>query len=179
MVAPSRIARRRRPASYPSHLERPIEVSGKVFRVRPIVPGDSDHLAEEFSDADPETLRLRFFTSRPKLGAEDFEHLATVDYKRRLALTAWDGQLPAAIARYEYLDDATAEVAFVVKPDYRNLGLGRRLVNLLAAEAAANGYAFLKAIYLAENRAAAASLERAGFEVVSREDGMVEATRRL
>ena len=154
-------------------------MSGKVFRVRPIVPDDADRLGHEFSTADAETLRLRFFTPRPKLSDEDFEMLTTVDYRRRLALTAWDGQSPAAIARYEYLDDATAEIAFVVKPDYRNLGLGRRLVNLLAAEAAANGYSFLKASYLAENTAAAASLARAGFEVVSTTDGVVEATRRL
>jgi len=179
MGAPSRVARRRRPANYPSHLERSIEVSGKRFRLRPIVPDDASRLATEFLEADSETLRLRFFTPRPKLGAREFERLATVDYQRRLALTAWDGLLPAAVARYEYLDDANAEVAFVVKPGYRNLGLGRHLIDLLATEAAANGYTFLRATYLVENTAAASALQRAGFEVVSTADGVVEASRRL
>jgi GNAT superfamily N-acetyltransferase len=168
-----------RPAGYPHHLEQKVMAGDRLFTIRPILPADAPLLAAEFAAADAETLRMRFLVPRPRLDDADFERLTTVDYQARLAITAWHGPHPAAIARYEPSAQGVAEVAFVVKAEHRERGLGRLLIDLLAAEARRNGYHQLEALYLMENAAAARSLAGAGFAVRSIEDGVVEAVRSL
>jgi len=169
------VSRRRRPPGYATELE---QMLGGLT-IRPVVPQDVDRLRAEFESADGETLRMRFFVPKPHLSSGDFERLTTVDYDRRLAITAWDGNRPAAIGRFEPAGDTTAEVAFVVKPAYRNQGVGRGLIEILATAAADRGYQELEASYLAENVAAAAALKAAGFSRRSAESGVVEVSRSI
>lgn len=177
MIAKSNasVPRRRRPPGYPAELEQKLG----ALTIRPIVPEDRDRLRTEFESSDGETLRMRFFVLKPNLSSNDFERLTTVDYDRRLAITAWDGNRPAAIGRYEPAGDTTAEVAFVVKPEYRKMGIGRGLIEILATAAADRGYEELEASYLAENVAAAAALKAAGFSRRSAEHGVVEVSRTI
>jgi len=177
MIAQSsvKVAAAERPPGYPVELE--LKLDG--LAVRPVVPQDAGRLAGEFAAADAETLRMRFFVPAPHLTSHDFERLTTVDYLRRLAITAWDDDQPVAIARYEPAGETTAEVAFVVKPAYRNRGIGRRLIEILARSAANAGYEELSALYLAENTAAAAALAAAGFTRHAADGSIVEVRRDL
>jgi RimJ/RimL family protein N-acetyltransferase len=83
--------------------------------------------------------------------------LATVDYRRRLALVV---ELPSgddpeliAVGRYEALDEpGTAEVAFVVQDSWQNRGLGTLLFDAILSAATARAYRRFRAYVLADNR---------------------------
>jgi GNAT superfamily N-acetyltransferase len=81
-----------------------------------------------------------------------------VDYVRRFALAAADPETGqgVAIARYEPLDEGVAEVAVVVDPGWRRVGLATVLVEMLAEAALDRGIHTFSADYLAENRPVAA-----------------------
>lgn len=51
--------------------------------VRPIVPGDSAHLAYAIRTADPDTLYSRFLGAPPNITPALLAYLCTVDYQKR------------------------------------------------------------------------------------------------
>jgi RimJ/RimL family protein N-acetyltransferase len=137
---------------------------GREVLVRPILPSDSPELADAFRRADPETLYRRFLSAPPALTERAVRRLTTVDYVRRLALVAADAVSGAgvAVARYEPQGDGAAEVAVVVDPRWRRVGLATALVELLAEAALDRGVHTFTATYLAENRPVASLLNSAG-----------------
>ncbi|MDH3729728.1 MAG: GNAT family N-acetyltransferase [Acidimicrobiia bacterium] len=168
-------------AGYPTELETSILLrDDRRLRVRPIVRGDAAVLRREFDNADEETLRLRFMTSRPHLDERRLLQLVDVDYRWRLALTAWDGQTPVAIARYEGKpNEPSAEVAFVVKPAYRNLGVASALLMLLEDAARRAGISEFTASFLGSNLATEAVLAKSGFGTPTIRNGVGEARKDL
>lgn len=173
------------PVGYPAWLEQEIRLPhGQLLWVRPIVPGDAEILAEEFSAADDATLYARFFTRSFDLTKERLRYLTEIDYTTHLALAVMriGGEEPdgVAIGRYAARTATDVEAAVVVKPRYRRLGIARILVELLAAAAATAGYSTMSASYLADNAGADRLLERMGFSGGSMENGVVvDASRRL
>ena len=155
-----------RPPGYPPELEQVLTLrDGQPVFIRPVIPADELTLEREWREADPETLYQRFFTPQPKLDARRLHALLHVDYQWRLALVAFaeDGRA-VGIARYEGApDQEKAEIAFVVNPAWRRLGLASTLLRLLAEAARARGIRRLVALYLEDNQAIAALLAKAGF----------------
>ncbi len=137
---------------------------GRRVFIRPIVPADAPELGEAIRAADPETLHRRFLGAPPKVTPRLLEHLTSVDYLHRFALVARDARTGhgVAVARYEGSGDSTAEVAVVVHPGWRRVGLATVLVRLLARAAINRGFHAFSASYLAENRPVAALLTDAG-----------------
>ncbi|MFG1949249.1 GNAT family N-acetyltransferase [Nonomuraea sp. NPDC048826] len=127
---------------------------GRTVVLRPIVPGDAPALAEAIREADPATLRRRFLGAPPPVTDRLLRHLTSVDYARRLALVGLDPDSGRgiAIARYEPVDEQTAEVAVAVDPAWRREGLATAMVKLLARAALERGYRTFTATYLADNR---------------------------
>ena len=155
-----------RPPGYPAELERILSLrDGRPVFVRPVIPADELTLEREWREADPETLYQRFFTPQPKLDTRRLHALLHVDYQWRLALVAFAEEGRAVgIARYEGVpNQEQAEIAFVVNPAWRRLGLASALLRLLAEAARARGVRRLVALYLQENQAMAALLAKAGF----------------
>lgn len=152
------------PPGYPVDFERSIRLrDGRSVWVRPILPSDAPELAEAFRTADPDTLHRRFLGSPPHPTARLLTRLTTVDYVQRFALVARD---PAsgkgvAIARYEPVAEGVAEVAVVVDPAWRRVGLASALVRLLGEAALDRGVHEFTAAYLAENRPVEALLAHA------------------
>jgi GNAT superfamily N-acetyltransferase len=132
--------------------------------VRPILPTDAAQLAEAFRRADPDTLYRRFLSGAPVLTERLLHHLTTVDYVHRLALVATDAEtgVGVAVVRYEPESAGVAEVAAVVDPGWRRIGLATALVELLAEAALDRGVHTFTATYLAENRPVASLLHSAG-----------------
>lgn len=155
-----------RPPGYPAELERILTLrDGRSVFVRPVIPADELTLEREWREADPETLYQRFFTPQPKLDPQRLYALLYVDYQWRLALVAFaeDGRA-VGIARYEGAPGQEhAEIAFVVNPAWRRLGLASDLLRLLAEAARARGIRRLVALYLQDNQAMATLLAKAGF----------------
>lgn len=153
------------PPGYPREFERLLTLrDARTVLVRPIVPADQEALAEAFRGADTDTLRRRFLGMPPPLTPELLAHLCTVDYEQRFALVARNpvGGQGVAVARYETTTPGVAEVAVVVDPGWRRVGLATALVELLAEAALECGIHSFDASYLAGNRPVAAIVGLAG-----------------
>jgi RimJ/RimL family protein N-acetyltransferase len=153
------------PAGYPRDFERRLHLrDGRLVVIRPILPVDAPMLGQAIRAADRDTLRRRFLGGQPSVTPALLAHLTTVDYVRRFALAAADPETGqgVAIARYEPLDEGVAEVAVVVDPAWRRVGLATALVEMLAAAALDRGIHTFSAVYLAENRPVAALRALAG-----------------
>lgn len=154
-----------RPVGYPAEFERWVQLQdGRRVSIRPIVPGDAAELAEAIRTADPVTLRRRFLGAAPSVTPRLLDYLTVIDYVTRFALVARAGHngAGAAVARYEGLGDGSAEIAVVVDPAWRRVGLATALVHLLAEAALTRGIHSFTGIYLADNHPVAALLAEAG-----------------
>ena len=72
-----------------------------------------------------------------------------------------------------------AEIAFVVHPAWRRIGLGSALLRVLADAARARGIRQLTALCLQENRAMTEMLVRFGFELPQTSAGIATAIKIL
>jgi RimJ/RimL family protein N-acetyltransferase len=154
------------PPDYPREYERRLRLrDGRTVAVRPVVPADAPQLATAILAADPDTLRRRFLGGPPHVTPALVARLTTLDYVRRFALAAADERTGqgVAIARYEAMNDGgVAEVAVVVDPAWRRVGLASALIELLARAALDRGIHEFCASYLAQNRPVAALVELTG-----------------
>jgi RimJ/RimL family protein N-acetyltransferase len=165
------------PDRYPPGFERVVGLAdGRQVFIRPIVPADAPELDEAIRAADPDTLRRRFLGAPPKVTPRLLDYLTCVDYVQRFALVAQDATTGegVAVARYEGSGDGTAEVAVVVGPAWRRVGLATVLVRLLAEAARDRGIHAFSAFYLAENRPVTALIAEAGGTALIKQ-GIAEA----
>ena len=172
-----------RPADYPGELEREIVLKdGTRVRLRPIRPEDAPRLQALYDRLSRHTAYQRFFTVMKRLPPDWARILATVDYRRRLALVVEFETLSGfdlvAVGRYEPTDEPdTAEVAFVVQDGWQNRGLGTMLLHALLEAAGARGIRRFRAYVLSDNHRMLDLLTRFT-EVRSRtlEQGVTELT---
>ncbi|MBU5360634.1 GNAT family N-acetyltransferase [Enterococcus raffinosus] len=116
-------------------------------------------------------LRYQVFVLEQNILAElEFDQLDTVD---RQYLVFFDEQLPIATVRYQKIDESTLNPdRLCVHPDYRNQGLGRKLLDRIELQARQEGcqYSVLSAELSAQS-----FYEKIGYRVVSdifEEDGI-------
>ncbi|MEN8239414.1 MAG: GNAT family N-acetyltransferase [Actinomycetota bacterium] len=170
------------PDSYPRELETVVTLAdGEPVYLRPVVPADIDRIRHAFAIADAESIRLRFFTGAPPADEQHLHYLVEVDYRRRLALVALDGEGNSiGIARYEGAgDERPAEVAVVVSVEWRRRGVGRTLLLALEEPASRAGIDVFEAIYQPGNRAVDEMLAGLGYTDRRFEDGLVCVTKSL
>jgi GNAT superfamily N-acetyltransferase len=152
-------------SGYPVELEEDVVLDdGRQVHVRPIRPDDLEDLVAAIQHADADTLRRRFLGGGAPHSAAALTRLVTVDYVRRFALVARSpkGQ-GVGIARYEGEGSwPTVEVAAVVDPAWRGVGLGRELVRRVVTRAIDMGATRLAADFFADNRQVAALIAEAG-----------------
>ena len=153
---------------------------GGTLRLRPPLREDADSLLDFYRSLSQESLRLRFH-GLPHLHEQLVESLLEPDWVERgslLGTLATDdgGERVVALANYMRLrDPAVAEAAFAVADSDQGRGIGTRLLEQLAARAAAAGIERFVAEVLAQNRAMLGVFERAGFELTRElEEGVVE-----
>lgn len=143
--------------AYPKELERDVELAdGTRVHIRPIRQDDESRLIALYDQLSRLTAYQRFFSFMRRLPPNWAHLLAGVDYVRRLALVAARDASPEAdliaVARYEpTADPATAEVAFVVRDDWQNKGLGTMLFHDLLSAASQRGIKQFRAYVLADN----------------------------
>ncbi len=154
------------PERYPADLEQQVALpTGDMITLRPIVPDDAPRMRRAFETVDSETIRNRFFTGAPPSDPSSIDYLVSVDYTSRLALVALDSSGDSvAVGRYEATEDqAIAEVAIVVAPEWRRKGVGRVVLAALEAPARTHGYERLIALYLPDNTAVETLLKSLGY----------------
>jgi GNAT superfamily N-acetyltransferase len=154
---------------------------GRTVWIRPILPSDATELAAAIERADRETLLHRFFTAAPHITNQQIHYLAEVDYRRRLALIARDGEgRGVAVARYEcHPQSCVAEVAVAVDPEWRGQGLATELLRRLEEPARVNDFEALDAVYLPDNHAVARVFENLDYGPARIEDGIATVSKML
>ncbi len=168
------------PSGYPYDYERQVSLrDGRIVHIRPIVPGDVVLLAREVKEADADTLYHRFFNSAIKLDQRRLRYLTEIDYEKRFALAAFVDGEGVGIARFEPAGTGVAEVAVVVKPEWRRLGLATEMFALLEEAALERGVVEFEALYLADNHAIERVLEKRGFSGVTIDSGVARVTKKL
>jgi len=137
---------------------------GSVLRLRAPEPEDEPAIKDFFDRLDPESRYLRFHghVRSDRVAA----HYAAADGVNRVALLAHrEGEI-VAVAGYERLRElGAAEVAFAVLASEQGRGLGTRMLEQLAAHAAAHGIDRFDASVIAENRRMLRVFSSAGFAV--------------
>jgi len=132
-------------------------LDGTLVFVRPITPEDKPLLVEGLRRISPETAMRRFLSPKTRFTEKELRYLTEVDQHDHIALVAVDARNPSvliAVARCVRVSDDTADVAVVVGDWWQGLGLGRRLMRILADAAALEGITRFAGTMLADNRPA-------------------------
>jgi acetyl coenzyme A synthetase (ADP forming)-like protein len=150
---------------------------GGTLRLRPPTGADADALIDLLQGLSERSLYLRFHGIR-HVDRALVEPLLEPDWAETGALAGWLGDRVVGVANYARLrDPSAAEAAFVVADDEQGRGIGTRLLEQLAARAAAAGIERFVAEVLAENRQMLGVFTGAGFDVVRElEHGEVEVS---
>ena len=142
---------------------------GSTLRLRVPTEADEQALIDFFGGLSTESRYLRFHGAT-RIDRQTVAGALETDWDSRGSLlgelAAADGGLrPVALATYVRLrDPSRAEVAFAVADDLHGRGIGTRLLERLAAHAAAVGVEELVADVLPQNRAMLRVFDEAGFE---------------
>jgi acetyl coenzyme A synthetase (ADP forming)-like protein len=142
---------------------------GGTLRLRPPTSADSEALLDFYRALSSQSLHRRFH-GLPNLRPQLVESLLEPDWTERGALLGAladeEGERIVAIGSYVRLrDPALAESAFAVADAEQGRGIGTRLLERLAARAAAVGIERFVAEVLQENRSMLRVFEQAGYEL--------------
>ena len=145
---------------------------GTEINFRPIHPTDEPNIRDLLYDLSQETIYYRFMSHQEKFGQRQIQNFVYVDHRKDIAIV---GTLPEAygdeiivVGRY-YLDEHTnrAEVAFVVRDEWQNKGLGSFVFKHLINIAKANGITGFTAEVLRNNNRMQAVFNHSGLNVTS------------
>ncbi|MBN1435639.1 MAG: GNAT family N-acetyltransferase [Sedimentisphaerales bacterium] len=145
---------------------------GVQVNFRNIAPTDEPLMRELFYDLSQQTIYYRFMQELKRIPAKQVQDFVYIDHRTDVAIV---GTLPEAhgediiaIGRY-YLDKKTnrAEVAFVVRDQWQNRGIGHFLLKELMTTAKGHGIGGFTAEVLPENKAMQHVLNQAPCHVQS------------
>jgi len=172
-------------ADYPAWLESTERLpDGRSVRVRPIRPQDWRQLQAGLALLTPEDRHFRFMGGLDTISDDLARRLSTVDYEREIAIVAFGAERdggPAGLARLAPLGPGQVELAIVVLPGWKRLGLGRLLCERGLAWARRQGIAKVEMLLLAENLAMRRLAEDLGFAIrpVPQEFGVLQGELEL
>jgi acetyltransferase len=129
-------------------------LDGTTVFVRPIVPEDKPLLVDGLRRISPETAMRRFLSPKTSFSEKELRYLTEVDQHDHIALVAVRADCLIAVARCVRVSADTADVAVVVGDPWQGLGLGRRLMRVLADAAAREGITRFAGTMMADNRPA-------------------------
>lgn len=155
---------------------------GRRVTVRPVLPQDAALEQALVRALSPAARYQRFFAPIRELPEGWLRALTQIDYRRHQALIAecFDGDEALPVAEARYIVDADgdeAEFAVVVVDDWQRLGLARRLLGSLIAQAARSGLKRLRGDVLATNRAMLDLAQSLGFRARRHPDGGAQVLR--
>ncbi len=163
------------PPGYPREWEADVLLTdGGTAHLRPIRPTDAERLVAFYDRVSPESKYLRFFAPYPRLSERDVHRFTHVDYVDRVAFILTLGEEMIAVGRYDRVEGATAEVAFLIEDAHQGRGIGQLLLEHLAEAARERGITRFVAEVLPQNRRMAHVFADAGYKVSKGiEDGVL------
>ncbi len=155
---------------------------GTQITFRPIHPTDTEGMRDLFYALSQQTVYYRFMSRMKSLPQKQIQDFVYVDHRNEVVIV---GVLPEAygdeiiaVGGY-YLDPRTnrAEVAFVVRDEWQNKGIGSFMLKTLTNIARRNGISGFTAETLQENKAMQSVFNYCGLKVSSRlESGVFSFT---
>ncbi len=146
--------------------------NGTQINFRSIHPTDEPRMRDLFYALSQETVYYRFMKEMKVFPHKQIQEFVYVDHRNDVAVVATlpeaHGEDIIAIGRY-YVDKKTnhAEVAFVVRDEWQNHGIGSFLLKHLATIAKRNGITGFTAEVLRANRAMQAVFKQSAAKVTS------------
>jgi acyl-CoA synthetase (NDP forming)/RimJ/RimL family protein N-acetyltransferase len=162
-------------AEYPAHWEADVLLlDGSPARLRPITPDDAQALTEFYDRVSPESKYMRFFAPYPELSERDVYRFTHVDNVDRVAFVVTVGPKIIAVGRYDRLDNAEAEVAFLVEDAHQGRGLAQLLLEHLAEAGRERGITKFIAEVLPDNTRMMQTFRDVGYKIAGEiEDGVM------
>ena len=145
---------------------------GTQVTFRPIHPTDEPALVDLIYALSQETMYYRFMSRSKRVPRREIQNFVFIDHRSELAIVCTvpeaHGEDIIAVGRY-YLDEKSnmAEVAFVVRDDWQNRGIGTELLRYLTQVAMRNGIRGFTAEVLRDNRAMQRVLHKTNYKVTS------------
>lgn len=146
---------------------------GTLVSFRPVHPTDEAPTRDLFYALSQETVYYRYMSHMKRIPRKQLQNFVYIDHRNEVAIV---GTLPEAfgediiaVGRY-YLDSKTnrAEVAFLVRDDWQNRGIGSFIFKHLVIIAKRNGIAGFTAEVLRDNKAMQAVFNHSGLKVRSK-----------
>jgi GNAT superfamily N-acetyltransferase len=145
---------------------------GTQVSIRPVHPTDEPRMRELFYALSQETIYYRFMSRLRHLPRKQVQDLVFVNHRTDVAIAVTvpeaDGEDILAVGRY-YLDQKTnlAEVAFVVRDQWQNRGIGTFLLDYLSKLAKRQGITGFTAEVLRTNRPMQRVFQKSTYRVTS------------
>ena len=145
-------------STYPDDLERLVVLpAGGRLLLRPLKPTDDALVRDLFYSSSQQSVYQRFMNTKLTYPRHERQSVVNVDYQETMSIAVTDELAPyeQLIGLGEWvLDPATnlAEVAFLVRDDWQNRGVGSRLLDYLMELAMERGVRGLSAEVLVTNR---------------------------
>jgi acyl-CoA hydrolase/GNAT superfamily N-acetyltransferase len=157
---------------YPEQYEHTEDFGDMEVFFRPIKPTDEAMERDFFYSLSDETVYYRFFNIVKALPHEKIQPFVNIDYREEMALVGLLGEPGdeeiVAIGRFKIdPSDNLAEIAFVVRDDWQNRGVGTHLMSKLFEIAREKGVDGFKADVLAENKKMLHVFHKCGYPVHS------------
>lgn len=164
---------------YPEELEtfRTTKTGLQIF-MRPVKISDESLLQDFFYSLSDTSLHRRFLSVRQDMPHEILQDFVAIDYTKEVVLVAIIGdqenQIIAAVGQYG-IDESThtAEVAFAVRDDQQNRGIGFELLKYLTYLAKRQGLLGFTAEVLVDNKPMLHVFEKGGFDMKKKSDSGV------
>ncbi|MDG6220161.1 MAG: GNAT family N-acetyltransferase [Candidatus Thermoplasmatota archaeon] len=159
---------------YPEHLESKRTTStGLEILIRPVRISDETILKDFFYSLSDQSMYRRFISVRKDMPHERVQEFAVIDYTKEIILLAVVGdeekETVVGMGEYKLQENMhMAEVAFVVRDEYQNKGIGTELLGYLAFLAKKQGLLGFTAEVLADNKPMLYLFEKMGFEMDKR-----------
>jgi GNAT superfamily N-acetyltransferase len=145
---------------------------GRQLEFRPIHPTDEPRMRELFYALSQETIYYRFMSRMERIPRKQIQNFVYIDHRSEFTIVGTvpeaHGEDIVAVGAY-YLDPRTnrAEVAFVVRDQWQNRGIGKFLLRYLTTVARRNGISGFTAEVLRENKAMQYVMQNSGLNVHS------------
>jgi acyl-CoA hydrolase/GNAT superfamily N-acetyltransferase len=162
---------------WPGGEERVELPGGHKVTIRPMRMSDAEPLQDMMYRLSDDTVYRRFLAHKHSHPNDEVIKLCDLDYEQNMALlacAATDDREIVAMARYD-VDPRTqlADIAFLVRDDWQNRGLGTLLMEKMTRVARARGLAGFTADVLTSNRPMLLIFQRSGLQVQSERAGNV------
>jgi len=156
---------------YPEELETVRRTrEGFEVRMRPVKISDEPLLKELFYSLSEDSMYRRFISLRRDMPHERLQQFVVIDYTKEIIILAVipheEQEKIVGVGQY-YIQETshTAEVAFAVRDDYHNKGIGTELLTYLTYLGKRQGLLGFTAEVLMENRPMLHLFEKMGFDI--------------